>query len=149
MQCDKPVNQKTEGDAKMTGIDRDIAVAEAMQFKFAGWGEPDFKGLNHYFIDQDFAADVRNMLIFIESNLELDDFLMNYAESDRLIDLIWVYHTLKMAIQDPYGGRDQMTQLYIENSLCPIHHCDWAACFDDQDPECEQVRAIYPNSHDT
>lgn len=46
-------------------------------------------------------------------------------------------------------ARDELTALCIELSLCPLHRIDWAICFDDQDPECDQIRAIYPNSHDT
>lgn len=48
-----------------------------------------------------------------------------------------------------FGGRDRITELCINDSLCPIHFCDWMSCFDDDDPECAQVRAIYPCSHDT
>jgi hypothetical protein len=33
-------------------------------------------------------------------------------------------------------------------SLCPIHNVDYAACFDDDDPTCAQVRLIHPG-HDT
>ena len=30
----------------------------------------------------------------------------------------------------------------------PVHHIDYAACFDDQDPECALIREYFP-SHDT
>jgi hypothetical protein len=33
-------------------------------------------------------------------------------------------------------------------SLCPLHLCDYAICFDDEDPECAQIREIHPG-HDT
>ncbi|PYS90513.1 MAG: hypothetical protein DMF62_04940 [Acidobacteria bacterium] len=46
-------------------------------------------------------------------------------------------------------SRDDITKLTINHSLCPLHFCDWAACFDDADPECEAIRAIYPYGHDT
>jgi hypothetical protein len=30
-----------------------------------------------------------------------------------------------------------------------MHFVDWAICFDDENPECEQIRTIFPHSHDT
>lgn len=41
-----------------------------------------------------------------------------------------------------------MTEYRLSDSLCPLHHCDYAACFDDDDPECAAIRLIHP-SHDT
>lgn len=46
-------------------------------------------------------------------------------------------------------GRDHLTELAMSQSLCPIHFVDWAICFDDQPEDCSQVRAIFPNGHDT
>jgi hypothetical protein len=43
---------------------------------------------------------------------------------------------------------EEMTELALNMSLCPIHFCDYAICFDDENPECVQVRAIHP-AHDT
>jgi hypothetical protein len=45
-------------------------------------------------------------------------------------------------------GRDTITELALEASLCPLHFVDYAICFDDEDPECSQIRVIHP-SHDT
>lgn len=45
--------------------------------------------------------------------------------------------------------RDHLSRMAMELSLCPIHFWDWAICFDDELPECEQIRAIFPHSHDT
>lgn len=56
---------------------------------------------------------------------------------------------LGMIADYPYGGTDEITRLCIADSLCPIHKVDWAICFDDEDEECSQVRAIFPHSHDT
>lgn len=33
-------------------------------------------------------------------------------------------------------------------SLCPMHACDYAICFDDEEGECADLRLIAPN-HDT
>lgn len=45
--------------------------------------------------------------------------------------------------------RDEISEIAMSLSLCPLHFCDWAACFDDEDTECEQIRAIFPHGHDT
>lgn len=50
-------------------------------------------------------------------------------------------------IEDPYR-RDELTDLLLGESLCPLHFCDYAICFDDQNPECLPIRTIHP-SHDT
>jgi hypothetical protein len=47
----------------------------------------------------------------------------------------------------PYH-RDDLTKLALDNSLCPMHFCDYAICFDDDDDECAAIRLIHP-SHDT
>ena len=57
--------------------------------------------------------------------------------------------------------RESITQLRLNDSLCPLHAHDYAICFDDaycrtdadDDPfaytrECDMIRAIHP-SHDT
>lgn len=43
---------------------------------------------------------------------------------------------------------DTRSLLMLALSLCPLHACDYAICFDDADPECESLRACFP-SHDT
>lgn len=55
------------------------------------------------------------------------------------LNAIWAY---------PYY-RDEISQFAMNLSLCPLHFCDWAACFDDEIDECAQIRAIFPYSHDT
>jgi hypothetical protein len=44
--------------------------------------------------------------------------------------------------------RDGLTQVALEVSLCPLHMCDYAICFDDGNPECAPIRVIHPG-HDT
>lgn len=44
---------------------------------------------------------------------------------------------------------DQISQIALDESLCPLHRIDFAICFDDDDPECSQIRQIFPSSHDT
>ena len=45
-------------------------------------------------------------------------------------------------------NREEITELALSLSLCPIHLIDYAICFDDENAECAQVRLIHP-SHDT
>ena len=54
-----------------------------------------------------------------------------------------------LAMADDWGvGRDELTDLALSFSLCPIHFIDYAICFDDRTPECYAVRVIHPG-HDT
>jgi hypothetical protein len=48
---------------------------------------------------------------------------------------------------DPYHIHE-LSMLRLDESLCPLHHCDYAICFDDDDPECAPIRACFPH-HDT
>lgn len=43
---------------------------------------------------------------------------------------------------------DALSLLRYEHSLCPMHACDYAMCFDDDDDECAAIRVVLP-SHDT
>lgn len=43
---------------------------------------------------------------------------------------------------------EELTEIALSLSLCPIHLGDYASCFDDDEEECRAVRAIHP-SHDT
>lgn len=43
---------------------------------------------------------------------------------------------------------DFISHLALDESLCPLHFIDYAICFDDDDPECAQIRATFPG-HDT
>lgn len=60
-----------------------------------------------------------------------------------------LYDLLLVVMGYEFGGTEAMTRFAIDDSLCPVHFIDWAICFDDEDPDCAQVRAIYPNCHDT
>lgn len=57
--------------------------------------------------------------------------------------------TLIREMLDDEYRRDDLSHLLMQHSLCPMHFCDWAICFDDDDPECSQIRAIFPHGHDT
>jgi hypothetical protein len=44
--------------------------------------------------------------------------------------------------------REDLTQILLSLSLCPLHMIDYAICFDDRTAECNSIRHIHPN-HDT
>lgn len=50
-------------------------------------------------------------------------------------------------ISDP-AARDTLTEIALSTSLCPLHLCDYAICFDDDTADCATIRRIHP-SHDT
>ena len=45
-------------------------------------------------------------------------------------------------------SRDEISELRLAQSLCPLHAIDYAICFDDDDAECASIRIAFP-SHDT
>ena len=92
-----------------------------------------------YIEDTTFACDVRNMLIMLGEN---DDEILAECESDRTLDLARVLVALQSL------SREQLTDMCLSYSLCPLHRVDYAICFDDENPECEAIRTIHP-SHDT
>lgn len=103
--------------------------------------------------DFDLYADIRTMLLMIDCSnnnlLDFDDFASFYAanrfdfESDRTTDHHRIFDILRSM------PRAQLTMLAIEHSLCPRHFIDFAICFDDDDPDCRQIRDCFPDTHDT
>lgn len=72
----------------------------------------------------------------------LDDaFDTDRTASDRLMTLL---HDRDLECRD----RDYLSHLRLQYSICPLHACDYAICFDDDDPECAAIRSCFPN-HDT
>lgn len=57
--------------------------------------------------------------------------------------LVW-----EAANSDAPWLREEITFWALSDSLCPIHFCDYAMCFEDDDPECATIRLIHPG-HDT
>jgi hypothetical protein len=45
-------------------------------------------------------------------------------------------------------SRQRLSMMLLDFSLCPLHAIDYAICFDDDNPECATIRALFP-SHDT
>ena len=107
-------------------------------------------------LDDDDAALLRIMLCSIDHTdttlldnpmHELpDDYDTTRDPADTLFDL----ELLLTACRTPYHSyaRDALSTLLLAHSLCPMHCCDYAICFDDETPECATIRAYFP-SHDT
>jgi hypothetical protein len=76
-----------------------------------------------------------------------------FAELTSVITRDWLVQNSPediVAYTNDFGmARDLVSEMAMSLSLCPVHFIDWAICFDDEDPECGQVRAIFPQSHDT
>lgn len=94
---------------------------------------------------------LRNALTCIQTNDDMTlsifpDFAtpLDSDESPFFAELIDCLQTL---INDRYS-RQTITMLALDDSLCPLHFCDYAACFDDDDADCALLRTLFPN-HDT
>ena len=83
------------------------------------------------------SASFRDLLIDLDTDNEHDA-----PDFDELRDL------LESLFADEYA-RDCISHLALDYSLCPLHLIDFAICFDDDDPDCAQIRTIFPYSHDT
>jgi hypothetical protein len=84
----------------------------------------------------------------IESWYEGHTIVQGFSEYDAsLEDSTAMFKAYDILRGYPYS-RETITELALSDSLCPIHFVDYAICFDDQFPECSQVREIHPN-HDT
>lgn len=123
------------------------AITNAMNFDFDafGWGPPRTDEIDRLGRDIDFESDFRNLLIAFgnDPTLDLAEHLALDCDSGRYLDLRRAYEVLRAAT------RDELTDLAIADSLCPIHFVDWAICFDDEPADCAQVRLIMPRRHDT
>lgn len=90
-----------------------------------------------------------------DSNIDaLDDDALDYfldsaddypliTESDARMLLI----AMRRDLLAPYC-RDALSRAALDDSLCPMHFCDYQICFDDDDAECALIRSIFP-SHDS
>jgi hypothetical protein len=124
---------------------------------------PDFERATeppYYMTTADLANEMlRDMLILDdddrldETNLELNYYRENFdcAPADDNFDIDALFYELidllNILRPDPFSIH-YLSQLRLDASLCPMHHCDYCACFDDDDPECATIRAYFP-SHDT
>lgn len=95
-------------------------------------------------IHSDFSSALRDLLCdrnydptpYRDSNFDADDAIYDF-----------IRHLLATIDAAEYQTQ-RLSMLYLDHSLCPMHHGDYAACFDDDDPDCAQIRAYFPD-HDT
>lgn len=83
------------------------------------------------------------IIIFIMMLCDDIDELMHNDQYSR--DIINAFIPIFDMINQPESSMIQYRSiLCLENSICPIHRCDYAICFDDDDDECAQLRAAFP-----
>jgi len=89
------------------------------------------------------ADALRDMIV---NDCDIDDLPDDIADHDeRLPNAI---ATIFMHRDRSHAAREILTALCLDFSICPMHFDDYAACFDDENPECAAIRMIHPN-HDT
>jgi hypothetical protein len=100
----------------------------------------------------DIAQEIlRDYLIADSEDIDLDYYRDNYdprdtnTDTDELAELI--FELLSLIADDPYSTQ-YLSTMRLDYSICPMHHCDYMICFDDDDPECATIRAYFPD-HDT
>lgn len=79
--------------------------------------------------------------------IDLDPELDTTLEIATLLrdELISLFTLINDPTAESRFERESLTDLLLSLSLCPIHFCDYAICFDDDDPECAQIRLIHPS----
>lgn len=87
---------------------------------------------------------LRALLIDRDSSPTIDDDPL-IADDPALFDFIRAL--LDRIDAAPYQTQ-RLSMLYLDNSLCPMHHYDYAICFDDDDTDCATIRDYFPD-HDT
>lgn len=98
--------------------------------------------------DMTIALAYRELLITLmhDETINLAEFA--HLDQSQRRDLLELRDLLRSLIDYEFA-RDTLTTMLLDESLCPLHAIDFAICFDDDDPTCAQIRAIYPYSHDT
>jgi hypothetical protein len=88
---------------------------------------------------------IRDALIYAPDPLDADIWTITTNEHETINYL--VSHAFALAETDR-TERHFLTELLLNLSLCPIHRCDYAICFDDENDECAVIRTYFP-LHDT
>lgn len=90
---------------------------------------------------------LRDIFVNLDDYVPSPDEYTPLAQAHELHELVQYFFSLSESeTWGPY--RDELSTLALSMSLCPMHLCDYASCFDDDDDECSQIRAMFP-SHDT
>lgn len=98
-------------------------------------GDPYRKSDSH----DDHQMDLRTIFVSMPDRSNPQDF-----DGEHALELEELVIELHMSDYD----RQWFSTMALEMSLCPLHFCDYAICFDDDDPGCSQIRDCFPD-HDT
>lgn len=105
-------------------------------------------------IHDELDVGLRNLLIFDEDDPlpTSDDHLLEMIyEPEQFPDILPKLRELAAALDEVRSNeyrRDEFSYMRLAQSLCPMHGNDYQGCFEDDDPECSQIRAIFPG-HDS
>lgn len=99
--------------------------------------------INNFRIAETMPDDDSDIFLMIRDLLINEEILAFDPELEYLRPLYDILRESFFAL-----STQSLSILRLDYSLCPMHSCDYAICFDDDDPECAQIRACFPN-HDT
>jgi len=87
-----------------------------------------------------------------ENPIDLDYYMKEFKDHTSFLRYIPVIrehlHFAYISLLADHYSIDFISRLCLDNSVCPVHHDDYAACFDDDLDECRTIRQYFPN-HDT
>jgi hypothetical protein len=95
--------------------------------------------------DDSLSLDDRDYSFFAD---DAPRFLALIPTMTALFDAAFRTHYEYAPLAHETYNRDALSAMRLDFSLCPMHSCDYAICFDDDDSECAAIRACFP-SHDT
>lgn len=105
----------------------------------------------------DFSQEALRDILCSMGETDPDDLTSYHAEYDILFPdpksntIDTIIRELSNAVKTLHAdefSRHYLSDLALQYSLCPMHFCDYASCFDDDDAECALIRQYFPN-HDT
>ena len=121
--CDKDPNSRWDAHDHAVNIERELLI----RLQDNGIDDAELRDL----IDDDDPAIYTEQLPF---------------EVARWLRDLW--NSLLNLSDDRPEITEHITMRALSHSLCPAHFVDYAICFDDEDPDCAQIRAIHP-CHDS
>ena len=104
----------------------------------------------------DFGQEVLRDMLTMDADDRFADIDLTYFHeqydallSNKLVPVIAerLWDALNALRADPYSIHF-LSELKLSYSLCPVHDQDYAACFDDDEDGCREIRQYFP-SHDT
>lgn len=140
---------------------------EVNKLKAAGTLRDDGQPAYHYAGDDAHdrcSTSLRDLLLYVDDKLEgLDTYAINQlietdaqynnykygaAQPDEVRQVARALQTMLDAARYSPWHREEITDIALGHSLCPLHFVDYAICFDDDEESCRSIRIVHP-SHDT